>query len=330
MLLLLGSFRLFSRRRDLSKVAEEVVTLRDRDRESLVGALLLVTLPGEVVACFLWHRSSSLVVMAGPLDESWAKLERAHFHVDALTADIKNVLKADGKPAWTIAKKYEPENSRFAITVGTVIPFPLDRWGVILGDALHNFRSALDYLAWVLVTQANGGVEPSEPVASQVSFPIWDEAPLDSGHRSQRFNFRLPGLPDWQWTMVERYQPYTRGDTAKRHPLSLLRTFCDHDKHRRINVTRPRNAEVTIKATYASARDCTLDRIESASTGEILEVGTPIGWVYVKPIGPKPYVRVKCESFTTPKFENGEWVSHTLDRIGVMILEVLREFEPIL
>jgi hypothetical protein len=37
---------------------------------------------------------------------------------------------------------------------------PVEEWGVIIGDVVHNLRSALDHLVWQL-TLANGNIPPA-------------------------------------------------------------------------------------------------------------------------------------------------------------------------
>lgn len=51
-------------------------------------------------------------------------------------------------------------------------PPPLSEWALILGDAIHNLRSALDVLVWAHVDEGT----LSERQARDIAFPIWSEA----------------------------------------------------------------------------------------------------------------------------------------------------------
>ena len=97
------------------------------------------------------------------------KLARAEKHIDEVEADIARFLadrpygltndftpNADGTVTWTRRAKIEPQG-----WVGGSIAFPI-------GDAIHNMRAALDYLAMDL-----WGHNGRSPTTSHVEFPIY-------------------------------------------------------------------------------------------------------------------------------------------------------------
>lgn len=54
-------------------------------------------------------------------------------------------------------KRYEREHQRFVYAIGDMtIAAPTD-WSLLIGDAIHNYRCVLDYIAWTLVQM---GTEP--------------------------------------------------------------------------------------------------------------------------------------------------------------------------
>lgn len=94
------------------------------------------------------------------------KIERAKKHISDLDISIRRFL--DSKP-YRLGAKPHPiaaiENT--TLFVARIEPVPNDV-SLILGDAIHNLRSALDHLAWQLV-EAGGGTPNKDTY-----FPICD------------------------------------------------------------------------------------------------------------------------------------------------------------
>ena len=103
------------------------------------------------------------------------------------------------------------------------------RWGVILGDVVHNLRSALDHMIWQ-VTLLDGGT-PDD--ATQ--YPIASKS--ESQFESMMADRRIPGLSEKHRAMVKKTQPYHRGNRAENHSLSVLATPSNTDKHRALNAS---------------------------------------------------------------------------------------------
>ena len=51
-------------------------------------------------------------------------------------------------------------------------------WGVLIGEILHNLRSALDHLIWQLVILETG----APPTTTKTAFPIFETA---AGYKSR-------------------------------------------------------------------------------------------------------------------------------------------------
>jgi hypothetical protein len=101
--------------------------------------------------------------MADPMKGCWAKLDRARSHIDALRREITEVS-GDDLDSVPLRREFEPEHGAVVYRIDRV-PEVRDSWGLIIGDALHNFRSALDHLWWQLAT-LNLGREPTEDEAA--------------------------------------------------------------------------------------------------------------------------------------------------------------------
>jgi hypothetical protein len=91
------------------------------------------------------------------LEGAGAKLDRAREHVVSQKAETDDiVVHGRGNPFETVAQT-DPKTNRVTIVVTEVQEFsPLA--STIVGDALHNFRSVLDHIAWLLVKR---GTQPN-------------------------------------------------------------------------------------------------------------------------------------------------------------------------
>lgn len=114
---------------------------------------------------------------------------------------------------------------------------PPDDLGVIVGDFLHNARSALDAIAWETCQQT--GIEPRRP--RQIYFPIsadrkgWDDNIdrwLPNVSDEHREVFRT--LQPWYWheRAAETLGKDVDADRATRHPLYRLNDMAIDDRHR--------------------------------------------------------------------------------------------------
>lgn len=98
---------------------------------------------------------------------------------------------------------------------------PLEQMSLCLGDAIHNFRSALDCLAWELCHL--GGNSPKRP--RQVSFPCVSE---ESKWKEQEKN--LSSMPTAFLERIKKVQPFSQ--TEGFGPMQLLSELSNQDKHR--------------------------------------------------------------------------------------------------
>ncbi len=106
-------------------------------------------------------------------------------------------------------------------------PPPL-RWGVMLGECVHNLRSALDHLVCQLTLLNGGTIED----CAQTQYPI---ASKGEAQFEAMANRRIPGLSKRHRAMVKMTQPYKAGGRAAFHPLGVLAELSNADKHRLIN-----------------------------------------------------------------------------------------------
>src|SRR5438128_2342233 len=87
---------------------------------------------------------------------AWTKLARAEYHLNALTKEMRVFLDSD---PYEFERRLDYENSRYLFYVKRV-ETPKLQWGAVIGDFIHNLRSALDHLTWQLALKHYRGAIP--------------------------------------------------------------------------------------------------------------------------------------------------------------------------
>lgn len=104
------------------------------------------------------------------LTECRAKIERAQKHRDELNAVVGPVLNWEAE-LFQMYAKLERESGYHVFRLAAM---PKD-WrlqvGLVLGDIVHNLRSALEYLFWALSCHYLG-IHTTERLGNQVQLPI--------------------------------------------------------------------------------------------------------------------------------------------------------------
>jgi hypothetical protein len=159
--------------------------------------------------------------MSEILEEAWLKLARGREHLDALDREIRRFL--DDK-FYTAIGEYDFDKAKYLVRFKILKPISQHRWGLILGDAVHNARSALDYIAWRLAG--------SDPNDFRTLFPICNvPAKFHSApHRLARMHPEIR-------TVIRDLQPY-QGLDPNHNPLWLLEELDARDKHKLIAMTQ--------------------------------------------------------------------------------------------
>jgi hypothetical protein len=149
------------------------------------------------------------------------KFNRAKEQFDELRSEMDAFFNKEPKPH-TSAGQFDSEAWEWVEEFQILEDTPV-RLGVILGDVLHNLRSCLDHIVWQ-VTLLDGNT-PDD----RTQFPI---ASKSEAQFQTMADERIPGLSQEHRAMVQRVQPYHRGDEASLHPLSVLADLSNIDKHR--------------------------------------------------------------------------------------------------
>jgi hypothetical protein len=152
------------------------------------------------------------------------KRERAEEHMDTAQRLIKAFL--DGGPC-VVVHEYDPKAHRHSWRIQGR-PRQIGHYvSVVLGDALYNFRSALDHLAHQLVLR--NGETPDRSNA----FPICARTlQWDSSAREQRTR----GMHEDAIAFIKDVQPCFTQDFPFYEGLGRLEALSNFDKHNRLNL----------------------------------------------------------------------------------------------
>ena len=157
-----------------------------------------------------------------------AKFNRSKQEFDVLRSEIEEFFERDPPPHYS--RGYFDPDAWEWIERFRVREAPPLRFGVILGDCLHNLRSALDHLICQLTLLDGGTMADCE----KTQYPI---ASKSEEQFEAMADFRIPLLSRHHRAMVKRTQPYRAGNRAFAHPLSVLADLSNADKHRVLNPT---------------------------------------------------------------------------------------------
>jgi hypothetical protein len=149
------------------------------------------------------------------------KVYRATQHLHTLQTRGEAFGKEYGDPGFRCVIEPNSQRTEILVKIDQEIVIPDVEWGIIIGDAVHCLRSALDQLA--------AGLR-ADPPDGRTRFPICTE-------KKQW----LVGYPGMLWSVPAKYvavfdaaQPYHRGNRANEHPLAMLNALWNLDKHHAI------------------------------------------------------------------------------------------------
>lgn len=150
------------------------------------------------------------------LEEARHKNRRGKEHSYVLDVELRRFW--DTKP-YTIAHEYDAKNSKNLFRFKVEKAPPLAAWSLIIGDAVHNARSALDYIAWMLAGSVVDDTTTSFPICSRPE------------HFAPAAKSKLARVHPEAVADIGRLQPYSRPN-LKESALWLLEELDRRDKHR--------------------------------------------------------------------------------------------------
>ena len=250
------------------------------------------------------------------LSGCWAKLNRANVHVDALHMEVAAFDSEANGPV--IELHFDPDLNVFTGIITSEIVFPAI-FGVTIGDALHNLRSALDHLAWQLAL-----LTTSKP-SRRTQFPIVTGPDYWCSERVQAM---LHHIRPRDRALIETYQPFMEngGISAQDDILALLNRLSNEDKHRIIHPVGAKSAEATVSITDGPY-DCRVIDMNVLAAGSLLHVNAKLVTLTIERTGPRPRVKVVPDIPLYIAFEDGRSIEETLALMGAYVSDMLTEFE---
>lgn len=215
------------------------------------------------------------------LTNTLAKLARADEHLGALDAEAREFA---GLDPYSVVTDPQRDGDGAYVARLEVREWPPLRLGVILGDVLYNWRSALDNMIHPLVQlnrQTPGG---------RSSFPIFDKE-----RRFERMGKnRIGGVSKKHAAIIESLQPYPGRSDPEIAALALLNEHCNADKHAAIHpalgaFTEPEQAARNIRREPITAEF--KFRFDPVGFYKPLEDGMEIA--RITPIGEPPETKPK-------------------------------------
>ncbi len=246
--------------------------------------------------------------MTHPLDGCLEKLRWGDQHTRMLYREI-------GRENGSVLVRIEFDADESAF-FGKLLHLPElpPRWSLILGDAIHNYRSVLDYLAYEVVRLDSGSYW------SDSQFPIITDPAKNAGWRVRGTLDRL--TPEHR-ALIDRHQPYRRGDldAAKSDPLAKLADLSNEDKHRLLLPGYTR-AQWPTGITYRFI-DC---KMVSFRFGDRLEADTNLFEAGVEVTGPDPQMEMNVNLYPLVGLSDERSVEETLANIRRWLVFILWDF----
>jgi hypothetical protein len=224
------------------------------------------------------------------LDDAVDKLRWAKHHFDALREQVEPFQQRD---THTFSVRIDQDAGEYIFWVHSLEPTDPD-WGLIVGDCVHNARTALDYLIVRLCALVYGR-HPRD--IDDIQFPIVKHPDRFLGVRGIAEAMKSPFLKSYL-TRIEELQPYNYGNIAiwgitdhglplmHSLPQALLRlaTLDNIDKHRIINTIR-HGVDFYQAFGRSSVWPPEFKDFAGTTTGAPLEDGAEIGrWRFQTPL----------------------------------------------
>lgn len=166
--------------------------------------------------------------MVQQLESARAKIARGAQHFAVLARACQDFT--DSQPHEVVVA-FEPAERCWVARL-RVREHPPHNLSLVLGDLVHNARSALDHAAWQVACLRCSEDDLMKPrVRPGISFPITQHPNEFAAHPLLRY------IPEEAVEVFERTQPYQGSAGTERHWLALLNRMWNADKHRLLHPT---------------------------------------------------------------------------------------------
>jgi hypothetical protein len=165
-------------------------------------------------------------------DNAFLKFHRAGKHLDDLDLSLKKWVHDGHHTNWL---EPDPTAEDYLFIKASADEIPPNPFSLLIGDAVQNFRSSLEHLAFAL-TSAHTDPVPDQ-MARDSQFPIIgdEDRKGTAGQGPAMFESQrkcIVGMHPEAQAVIQRLQPYHRGKDFKDDPLWILSVLSNIDKHR--------------------------------------------------------------------------------------------------
>jgi hypothetical protein len=171
------------------------------------------------------------------------KLDRASHHLDRLNAEIREWRE---RHTHRYVSHIDRESGKQFAYIKFPEPIPASL-RLIIGDCLHNLRSALDNLAYELAVGHQGSSPLPDSFDRRSEFPIFGDREWTERERRNKIGHINPRAQ----AIIKRLQPHNRGDEYASDALWMLSELNNMDKHRAPHITQ---VAVSAWADFPDAR----------------------------------------------------------------------------
>lgn len=158
------------------------------------------------------------------------KLDRASHHLDAIDATVREW---EQRETHRYTGHSDDKSNKEFWYIEFTEPIPIEL-RLIIGDCLHNLRSALDNLAYELAVAHHGSSPLPGRLDRRSEFPIFG----DREWTSQECHNKIGCIHPRAQAIIKQLQPYNRGDKFTSDPLWKLQELSNMDKHRAPHITQ--------------------------------------------------------------------------------------------
>jgi len=249
------------------------------------------------------------------LDGALRKVARAEEHLNALTALSDEFF--NERELYGLRQERDADDPRWIKYIIAVADNPPPSWGVLLGDVVHNLRSALDHLVWRLVSLT--GAEGDR----RTQFPIvcYARAWVRAQGRSLR------GVHKEHRAFIRALQPFQRSHSQQFHPLAQLAWLSNVDKHRIVHAS-------LVIGGWSSSPTLTLLNVTSADVADFRSVvhrirpenGTEVARTFFANPRSIAQVEVKGKLTLYPAFGEREVTLGEVESIAAYVSDIVEAF----
>jgi hypothetical protein len=250
------------------------------------------------------------------------KIERAEHHFDDIKSALKLVLGTETDNHAVIIKN-DYERKQMIITLPKVTPIK-PSVPLIVGDCIHNLRSALDHLVFQLARKNGASAE----AAQKTFFPI---CLTQEDFESRVKKLVKPFISDKALAEIKRSQPYSAYDVPEGSDIWVLHKLDIIDKHRLLLVAKQQYALTHFRVTVPTGES--FEKVFTETKWKPMEDGAEIiRFDFSRAIKAPGKVHVQMQAVSTVQFVetdsacDGLVVDDAINQITAMVKATVRDF----